>query len=86
MNKILEVVYKNIFEKTPLLAWLNGHKKAVGMSLIILSGILGTLHKLYPELMILDQINAYYVMIVGILGYQIGDFHDDIKDGKLVIK
>jgi len=83
MNKILEALFRILFEKTPILSWANGHKKSISIVIVIISGALGVAHKLFPELAAIDQINSYYILLAGLLGYQVADFHDEIKDGKL---
>lgn len=59
---------------------LSGYKRYLGL----LATVLGALAQGFPEYPILSQLNGHFLMVMGIIGYQIGGIHADEKIKKLM--
>lgn len=76
MNKILGFLLK----KLPIFKQLDGYKRYISL----LVTILGAVAQGLPEYPILSQLNGHLIMVLGIIGYQIGGIHADEKIKKLM--
>ncbi len=79
MKILVEAVISFLFERVPVLNFLNGHKRLIGNVLIVAGAILEGLRQAFPHYAILSEVVAYYALIVGALTRVLGDMHAQIK-------
>jgi len=82
MKKIIEGVVIFIFERVPVLNFLNGNKRLIGNVLMIIGAGLEGLRSAYPGMALLPDVVAYYSIVVGAITRVVGDMHAQAKDNK----
>lgn len=79
MEKLLALVFKFMFEKLPVLNWVNGHKRTLSRVVGVVGVILMFAQENYPHLSYLKDVNFWFVWLVAQLGLEVGVLHAKIK-------
>lgn len=79
---IIEPLVVLLFERTPILNWLNGKKRLIGTGMVVIGALIEGAKHAFPELALVGQVNSYYVLLAGILTKVLGDLHADVKDAR----
>lgn len=79
MRKVIETLLIALFSYAPILNWVNGYKRVIGNVLTMAGTIVLGLQNVWPELAILQEVNAWIVILAGALSSTVGDLHARAK-------
>lgn len=79
MQNILAILLKFLFEKMPILNWVNGHKTMLSRAVGLVGLGLTFVQQNYPELGFIPDINFWFVWLVSQLGLEVGLAHKKVK-------
>jgi len=77
-------IFNLLFEKTPIVKWLNGHKTTISRAFMVISALLAALQQWFPEYapIPVSVFNAQGALLLSFLGIEIGTMHKEVKDGR----
>lgn len=70
---------KFIFERVPVLQLLDGYKRKYGRIVMFAGAALALVAAHFPEYAILTEANAYFMLLLGYLGFEVGNVHAKAK-------
>lgn len=79
MQNLLAIVLKFLFERVPVLNWVNGKKTILSRVVGVLGVLLMYAQQKYPHLAYLQDINFWFVWLVSQLGLEVGIAHAKVK-------
>lgn len=79
MSKILDYLLPILFEKLPILSWIDGYKRTIGNYLIVLSSILAGLQAANIGLPYVNELSAWTAYAIAFITRYAGDLHAESK-------
>lgn len=78
----MDKLVRFIFEKLPALSMLDGLKRKFGRGIMFVATVILGLQSYFPEIPHIGDINAYLTLLLGYLGFEVGNIHAAVKEPK----
>jgi hypothetical protein len=82
MKILIEAVISFVFERVPVLNWLNGNKRLIGNVLLLIGALLEAARSAFPDNPLVSEGIAYFTIVAGAITRVIGDMHAQAKENK----